>query len=1122
MHRSLAKEFLRLMFPATILAADIYKLKRKGPRAFTKSKEILNPFGFIVNCVDSIRVSELPQNAGIFSPKDILISKYLNGSAACINSKQMLADFEQTPIHAVRSKPDSKNPHETYAATRSTAREFIKNVAHRLTGMEPYMFQMSAGEQAAGQTGNRIHKWQSDFKAAYQNDNIKPGQAVAIIHTDYYLDPLIVLAAVSAPVLIYTFQPDTLAENRGNMCFTFNANDEIEMHFAGGTKYVHKIWELRDGDTVCVTRGRVMKTTTLYLIGRKKVAQHRYVIFFAPLRRWTCPVISRLAETQYSDTQLQHFKPVRPDKKFTAMHYQTTEGPFTAIGTVGGYQHTRMPSRIYDTLAAIAELSPKRMGLHHIRTALENENVEIASNEHYLIQLYFYNYQRETLKLTFDERTSRNQNTVYSYVKKTEPVEITVKPSIDVYMRHFGLPPVAPANNTCTHENAIHTRLEMLQWKTSDDKLINLSEDQTITRFMLTTIVDFATALFPEPHVLDKLDEIRVWETQSTPTQQLTLRKALMMQHALRVNSGFFKKESLADMGDARVISTVNPLDKLKYSQFMYSLSNYVKRFDWYAFGKTNETVANTVARVCADAKTVTNTDFSRFDGRVSKSIRIFETVVCRRAFKTSLHPELLDLMQAQYGLTTYVGQIKTHQGYSRMSGSAETSVFNTIVNRFLIYYAMRRQRNKETGDFYTHDEAWNLPSIHGGDDGLIMDATGDEPKYCAEWGAKLTIENVPRYSLGVKFLSRHYSPQVWRGCPDSCHDIKRLLVKFCAGPRNQMTAREMLIAKALSYKETDINTPGIGELMKSIMRITGKGGVLSDEERVRFRKHIPYLAVQGGNYPNNNDGNWMQEACDVTTQGRFDHGAMERWAKRLRSVESILEHNETFYEAGPPVSKRTVIYHDRKLEGKEPTPPRQPLPSRVKFESKMKQVARTAELVDEQSYSEALSVLTKRPKPDRKTKVKAIKTPRIKSGLESKMERPADTLLNTVLKTPTPTHLTLRSILKTPTLEPHSSSLAVPPRRDRQKREVKFTRADLVNIQQRSNTTVSATRDLKSKPPDVKTQPPPKAKKRWVKKTETRANNNDNKSRTRTKRKAVHRKAIPKATPKHTIRLIN
>ena len=172
-------------------------------------------------------------------------------------------------------------------------------------------------------------------------------------------------------------------------------------------------------------------------------------------------------------------------------------------------------------------------------------------------------------------------------------------------------------------------------------------------------------------------------------------------------------------MTDPRAISQIEGPVKLAYSQFIYALSDALKGFEWYAFGKTPRKIAERIAQLCFRAEShADNTDYSRQDGRVNEVVRLFERMLMLALFHPSFHVEMLKLMRSQTGLrarTTF--GVKYDTGYARASGSPETSAFNTILNAFIAYLAFRMTR--VDGRYLKPEEAWARLGIYGGDDSL-------------------------------------------------------------------------------------------------------------------------------------------------------------------------------------------------------------------------------------------------------------------------------------------------------------------------------------------------------------------------------------------------------------------
>jgi len=259
----------------------------------------------------------------------------------------------------------------------------------------------------------------------------------------------------------------------------------------------------------------------------------------------------------------------------------------------------------------------------------------------------------------------------------------------------------------------------------------------------------------------------------------------------------------------------------------MYALSEYTIQKPWYAFGKKPREVANTVAYMCERAqKNCGKGDYERFDGRVNNLIREFERRLTARSFHADEITFLHELQRKQTGVKAV-----TKHGHNyltkneRKSGSPETAIMNSIVNKFMDYCGRRRTTNPLTGTFYTPQEAYNAMGLFGGDDSLTMDVdTKIMEKTAKEWGMILIMEEVLHGNFGVDFLARVYGPDVWFGDCNSTCDIPRQLIKLHLTvnlPVN-VTPKMKLTEKARSYLLTDANTPIIGNYVRKVEEIAG------------------------------------------------------------------------------------------------------------------------------------------------------------------------------------------------------------------------------------------------------------------------------------------------------------
>jgi hypothetical protein len=230
-----------------------------------------------------------------------------------------------------------------------------------------------------------------------------------------------------------------------------------------------------------------------------------------------------------------------------------------------------------------------------------------------------------------------------------------------------------------------------------------------------------------------------VYERQNRPSQRAILDRSLVEEGRDGIKS-FVKREAYGKITDPRIISTIDGVLKREYSQFIYPVADHLKTQEWYAFGKVPGDIAQRVTDVLEDASTAVNTDFSRFDGRVSDLLRILEKKVLLRAYGHEYAHEVSELHNSQFNQTAFCTfGTRYETGTSRASGSPETAAFNSIANAFTAYLTFRMTR--ERGGFIAPDAAWKRLGVYGGDDGLTADVDPETISKCRRrWDSSLKL----------------------------------------------------------------------------------------------------------------------------------------------------------------------------------------------------------------------------------------------------------------------------------------------------------------------------------------------------------------------------------------------
>jgi hypothetical protein len=466
------------------------------------------------------------------------------------------------------------------------------------------------------------------------------------------------------------------------------------------------------------------------------------------------------------------------------------------------------------SLRAYAFTYKQRVTSHTVRSVLRPEQLD-KINAHAINIAAGYYADCAPIGTAYVEPIDRS---IRNYQAMYRPHDPNAKPSM-----HAWSSPLIPG--ACAPERCLNNDIMFAQQRVKHLETTHKIPNKDYAR--VTSYMEEFISFFPEaiahPFTVDD-----VYERQPRPTQQAILDEARSngfkpFNEDYHVSS-FMKREAYASVKDTRCISTIEGSVKLAYSQYMYAIAEVLKEnAPWYAFGMNPKQIAERVAMLCEKAQHgVGATDCSRMDGRITAIARELEKMFCLRVLAREHHDEFLKLFETQHHRVSHTTFGYTFLSvWARLSGSPETSLFNTLLNAFMAYMCLRVANCDAS-----KQECWDALGIYGGDDGLTADADAETYGRVAEWvGQKLTYDFVPRGGLGVNFLARYYSPHVWYGDPNSMSDLKRQLSKWhvtTTHPASGRPREKIAAAKALGYWLTDRNTPVLGALAARTLEITG------------------------------------------------------------------------------------------------------------------------------------------------------------------------------------------------------------------------------------------------------------------------------------------------------------
>jgi len=685
---------------------------------------------------------------------------------------------------------------------------------------------------------------------------------LTMIDTDYYVDMPSILADSFLPTLLYSFQPDAAAASRVDYSYTFTADQEVQYYVTGGGQYQHRLWNYGH-DCIMTTKkfaGFTYKSA-IFLVDRRRVTDDHYLVSLTPVVRWHG--LSALLSTMIGGVELTRFEPVVG--QFTRMYIQGKNGLQVSTARVGTFACGTVSAATDDAISSIAQHSTVKTNLSAIQGHLPDVD-DIVAQKAQASALLAYHREHSTPTRDIKTLVFPVEEAVRSYEIDSKFQTTEVKETLTAFMSPILHGAFAPLDNKANEEWCIQGRIT------------NFKRDTplTATQYVEDLMTEFAELLIPTPHILDPASLDEVYERQNRPSQRRILDQS-ENSRICRIAKSFMKREAYGDVKDPRPITTIDGQDKRNYSMIIYPLSDILKTTDWYAFGKTPREIAIRVCEVLANATSAINTDFSRFDGRVSMILRTLERKILTRAYKRCYLGEVLDLHRTQYNLRG-IGRHGTHytSAAARLSGSPETACFNSIDNAFVSYMTLRSEPFK--GKRRTPTEAWAALGIYGGDDGLTANVSTTESTRSSDMvGLVLECDEVKRGRLGVTFLSRIYGPDVWFGDPTSCCDLPRQLTKYhvTVNLPGHISALEKHREKARSFHLSDRNTPVIGPLVTKTIKLFGEAEVTEKTRAMRKWDSEGPVNVQ---YPNEAQ-EWMETyAQDALAKYSFDYDLFNRW----------------------------------------------------------------------------------------------------------------------------------------------------------------------------------------------------------------------------------------------------
>nr|WPV63047.1 MAG: RNA-dependent RNA polymerase [Wufeng shrew nodavirus 3] len=679
----------------------------------------------------------------------------------------------------------SKNhSHADSAILRSSTTAKIESVV-ATAGYRPYSLSPSPRE---AYDGARCYYSPKDLAVPFKFDAISDEHVIMCVDTDIYAD-MNQLLKLGKPILIYTFVPTTVAGRNPEQSWYIKDN-KIHFFVKGGSEYQHEIWDY-NGDTISIVADDL--TLIVYSIEQKQFDKdlNRRIIALLPKSR----------------TKYPYYLPLKFKDGITRLKYKHGDvnviydsiNDNLSIGMDADQFSVELKGKTFYAIEKrLANKTSAPLAID-IERMLDDEILNKPETASILIELIKTKFTRN--HFTTAVVATNYQSLIGSPIDDGNSNEVQL---MDALLINPAIYPKRSYNNDLA---MIAGRIERPRNVKEPPKLY-VDHAKEFSRILING----------NEHKLYPITIAQVNEIQSKPTQRARteLVKDIMSEHFRVKLKPFQKAEGYASANDPRNITSLNAEATLVFSSFTYPFKwAILKQCPWYSPGMTPKQIET---RLCSMTGDLIATDFSRFDGSISKWLqnRVIRTNY-HVAFKEQHDKSLLykKFNEMHFAKAKSMFGVNFDPGYGTKSGSPFTTDGNTMVNAFIGYSALRQLG-------YEDYAAWASLGLYCGDDGLIVNVPGLQAmllKVCQDLG--LTIECVlVRADSAVPFCGRYFV-RADLECY-SFSDPLRTLGKFHLSSNKMVTPQQALVNKALGYAATDNATPVLSALLDRIFQLYG------------------------------------------------------------------------------------------------------------------------------------------------------------------------------------------------------------------------------------------------------------------------------------------------------------
>jgi len=698
------------------------------------------------------------------------------------------------------------NPHAYEAAQRRSCDDFINELAER-HHLAIYSESNSTRDDDKGFDGSRLYYGGKDLHLPYRLDQLQPKHMVKMVDVDFYvdIDRLGRMAANTACIVLYTFMPRAVAKFAPSGSYSLKGTT-FACEFSPRAEFTHELWDWN--------RDIIEFDVSLDFIGWKRVK-----------------IICNL-----------HHKPLECGRALVLIV------PKTRV-----YYHGVLSNCVQANIGSLAPLTrlssiDHGKGVYSLAVGESASLFQEGTNVVYSMPPHqFFNciaaartnhISIETLRAITGVKDAYHLRSLFKQIEpRTDMMMSTVTPGdcprsyhpITTDGNNEGEPPGSVVTMPVVDGCVVAVRNESSDSMTIQERIDKPRPDpfKAPPADVLQYMKEFTNCIAKDCHIGRKRrhhphtpeDVLEKTSGKKWDDYKKAFDESLAEDRDDLICKAFQKCEAYPSVKPPRNISNVDKRHVVRYLRYTLRVSALLKENTaWYAFGHTPEVIAERVHEFCKQQPEINETDFSKFDGTIAELLRLLELMVYERIFDPEHHEELQSLFnqtlfrdfRTKYGVCYNCGT-------GRCSGSACTSVGNSLINAFLCFVVLRRCG-------LSVSEAYAKLGLYGGDDGLSYFPDNEVMDKVMKEFQVVTKSCVKTPGSCVGFLGRWYLDP-W-STNTSVHDVNRAANKlhFSAKRADNQTLDAIAWRKAVSLYVTDNTTPILGDWAFAVLRCVDHG----------------------------------------------------------------------------------------------------------------------------------------------------------------------------------------------------------------------------------------------------------------------------------------------------------